>query len=152
MRWRAAAARVLLAMVVVTMASVVAPAEPAAAQFGCDSRQAPNPRGPTSGLSGLVVQAPDTMPEGPAFDEAGDPTPALWGRYGTAGLWWPIYDPGCNPAAEWGMRMSTGMAQWGNEATNFVLNSTAALRSWAWRADWLGPIDDTMNTLSLIHI
>lgn len=130
------------------MATVVAPAEPAAAQFGCDSRQAPNPRGPTSGLSGLVAQAPDNMPEGPAFDEQGNPTSALWGRYGTAGLWWPIYDPGCNPAAEWGMRMSTGMAQWGNEATNFVLNSTAAVRSWAWRADWLGPIDDTMNTFT----
>jgi hypothetical protein len=148
MPWRALATRIVLLMVVATLAVVVSPAEPAAAEFGCDSRQAPNPKGPTSGLSGLVAQAPDTMPAGEPFDAEGHPTPALWGQYGTAGLWWPVYDPGCNPAAEWGMRMATGFAQWGNEVTNFVLNTTAAVRSWAWRADWLGPIDDTMNSFT----
>lgn len=140
--------RAVLVLVVVVLALMMGPAEPAAAQFGCDSRQAPNPKGPTSGLSGLVAQAPDTMPEGEAFDAEGNPTSALWGRYGTAGLWWPVYDPGCNPAAEWGMRMATGLAQWGNEVTNFVLNTTGAVRVWAWRSDWLGPIDDTMNSFT----
>lgn len=140
--------RAVLVLVLVALALVMGPAEPAAAQFGCDSRQAPNPKGPTSGLSGLVAQAPATMPEGEPFDAEGNPTDALWGQYGTAGLWWPVYDPGCNPAAEWGMRMATGLAQWGNEVTNFVLNTTGAVRAWAWRSDWLGPIDDTMNSFT----
>jgi hypothetical protein len=148
MRWHALATRIALAMIVATLAVVVSPAAPAAAGIGCDSRQPPNPKGPTSGLSGLVAQPPDTMPAGEPFDAEGTPTPALWGQYGTAGLWWPVYDPGCNPAAEWGMRTATGFAQWGNEVTNFVLNTTAAVRSWAWRADWLGPIDDTMSTFT----
>lgn len=148
MRRLSIAPRILAVMVVAALALVVLPAEPAAGQLGCDSREAPNPKSPTSGLSGLVAQAPDSLPDGPAFDADGNPTHALWGQYGTAGLWWPVYDPGCNPAAEWGMRMATGFAQWGNEVTNFVLNSTAAVRSWAWRADWLGPIDDTMNTFT----
>ena len=76
-----------------------------------------------------MAQPPDSMPEGEPFDSEGNPTPALWGQYGTAGLWWPVYDPGCNPAAEWGMRTATGFAQWGNEVTNFILNTTAAVRS-----------------------
>jgi hypothetical protein len=147
MRRRPAAARILLVTVVAAMAIVVWPA-PASAQFGCNSRQAPNPRSPTSGVSGLVAQAPETIPTGEPFDAAGNPTEALWGQYGTAGLWWPVYDPGCNPAAEWGMRMATGFAQWGNEAQNFFLNATAAVRSWAWRSDWLGPIDDAMTTFT----
>jgi hypothetical protein len=147
MRCRPIAARIVLVMVLTTMVIVVWPAEPAAG-WGCDSREAPNPRSPTSGLSGLVAQPPDAMPQGDTFDADGNPTPALWGKYGTAGLWWPVYDPGCNPAAEWGMRMATGFAQWGNEVTNFVLNSTATVRAWAWRTDWLDPIDDTMDTFT----
>ena len=149
MRWRAVAARIVLVMVVVDAGgrrvarragrrAVRVRLPPGAQPEGTDVGVV-GPRGPGTGHD--ARRASRSTP-------TGNPTPALWGQYGTAGLWWPVYDPGCNPAAEWGMRMATGLAQWGNEVTNFVLNTTAAVRSWAWRADWLGPIDDTMNTFT----
>jgi hypothetical protein len=133
-------------MTLLVLSMGVGSARPAAA-LGCDSRNAPDPRSPRSGISGLVAEPPAVVPTEDPFRPEAEPG-ELFDKYGTAGLWWPVYDPGCNPATEWGMRNTTGVGQWGQEGQNFFLNSSAAVRSWAWESDWLVPIDDTMSTFT----